>query len=309
MSDLAAVCGVDLGGTKIEARLFDTNLTSLTSRQVETPQSSYGDLLEAVVAAVDWALEQSGEAEVPVGIGLPGLIDPRSGLALTSNIPATGKPLAKDIAQRVGQYVVTENDGKCFALSEANGGAADDHRTMLGLVLGTGLGGGICRDGRLAPGLNRIAGEIGHIALPAHVVQRYHLPIMDCGCGRQGCFETLLSGRGIQRIDNHLHGANRDARELVTAGIKDVFQVWYALLGELLHMVQLALDPDCVVLGGGLSNLPSVDLRAADALKSVTLPGQTEPAVKAARFGANSGSRGAALLALQDHEERQVHDA
>ena len=309
MPEKAAVCGIDLGGTKIETGLFDAGLLSLASRQIPTPQSSYGDLLSAIAGEIAWAIDQAGVAELPVGIGQPGLIDPRSGRALTANLPATGKRLAQDVAQRTGQPVTVENDCKCFALSEANAGAGAGHHTVMGLILGTGLGGGVCIEGTLSVGRNRVAGEVGHFALPATLAQRFNLPIIACGCGQRGCFETYLSGRGLTRLDEHVHGRLRRAPELAEARAEDVFAIWYGLLGELLHTIQLTLDPDCIVLGGGLSNLPGIETRAAAALAKRALPGLAAPEIRVARFGTSSGVRGAAMLALHDHDERSATHA
>lgn len=303
MPDRAAVCGIDLGGTKIETKLFDERLSPLGSRQAKTPHTSYEDLLDAVLTEVDWAMEQAQSTRLPLGIGLPGLIDARSDLALTANIPATGKPLARDLSDRIGRTVVIENDCKCFALSEAVRGAGAGHHSVVGLILGTGLGGGHCIDGTLFEGRNNVAGEVGHISLPAHLVQRFDLPIVDCGCGRHGCLETYLSGRGITRLDAHLHGKERSAPDLLAQAAEDVFDIWYELLGELLHNIQLTIDPECIVLGGGLSNLPGIETRAADALAACTLPSLIPPEIKLARFGANSGAEGAAILALQKENE------
>ncbi len=307
------VCGIDLGGTKIEAKLFDADLKPSVSKQIATPHSDYDTLLKSIKTVMDWARQRSGNAEIPIGFGLPGLLDRKTGIALTCNIPATGKTLAADVARIAGRPVAMDNDCKCFALSEANGGAADRQSVMFGLILGTGLGGGVCHDGMLSQGLNRVAGEVGHFSLPASMLQEQALPILPCSCGRVGCFETLLSGRGIRRLDRHFNACDRQASELIHASKKNdhgairVVDTWFALLGELLHTIQLMVDPDCIILGGGLTNIANIESRARKSMRNMALASLRLPNIRTAHFGTNSGSRGAALLALQ--HEMQKKDA
>jgi predicted NBD/HSP70 family sugar kinase/fructoselysine-6-P-deglycase FrlB-like protein len=297
---------IDLGGTKIEACLFDARLETLERRRSATPDS-YPALLDALVEAAGWLRTQAGGA-LPVGVGLPGLIDPRTGVSLTANLAATGHTLAADLSARLGQEVPVGNDCKCFALSEANGGAGEGFSTVFGLILGTGIGGGVCRDGRLVMGYNGLPGEVGHIALPAQLIAAHGLPVLPCGCGRAGCYETLASGPGLERLARHLAGVEAAPARIAAgaaAGEADmaaVFAVWLDLLAELLHTVQLTVDPDCVVLGGGLSRIEGLPARLAEAFARRHLPGVRAPAIVAARHGDASGVRGAAMLARQAWE-------
>ncbi|WP_299949951.1 ROK family protein [uncultured Ruegeria sp.] len=302
----AAWGGIDLGGTKIEATLFDSNLTALASRRIPTPRQSYADLLEALTAEITWLRVASGQPDLPVGIGIPGLIDPITGQSVTANLPANGMPLGNDLKARNGGFIRLANDCKCFALSEAIGGAGEGYHTVFGLILGTGLGGGVVVDGALLPGPNVLAGEIGHAALPAPIMARYNLPILPCGCGRQGCFETFLCGTGMTRLAKTLAGAPLTAPEVVAATAQGdetaahILDVWLQIAGELLHSLQLHIDPDCIVLGGGLSNIEGLEHNLADALASVALPGLRAPLICKPKFGDSSGARGAALLVRPD---------
>ena len=304
MSDTSAPScgGIDLGGSKIEAALFDGTLTPIATRRIATPQDSYSDLLDALGGEVAWLRAQARQPDLPVGVGVPGLIDPNTGLSVTANLPANGKPLGADIKARIGGPIQLANDCKCFALSEALDGAGHGHRTVFGLVLGTGIGGGVVVDGSLLPGPNVLAGEIGHAALPAPLVTQHKLPILPCGCGGQGCFETLLSGAGMERLSDSLTGRHRTAQEIVAAARRNdaaashVFEVWLLIAGELLRSLQLHIDPDCIVLGGGLSKIEGLQHALADALAWTALPGLRAPMICKPRFGDSSGARGAALL-------------
>lgn len=301
--DLPCAGGIDLGGTKIESTLFDAGMTALAARRRPTPRGTYAELLDALEAEVAWLRDTARRSDLPVGIGIPGLVDPISGVSLAANIAANGHALAPNLAARVGGQIISANDCKCFALSEARGGAGQGYRRVFGLILGTGLGGGLCQDGRLELGLNGLPGEIGHYALPAHLVAGHGLPLVACGCGRTGCTETLISGTGVARLAAAVLGEAREAPAL--AAVPDdpsnarVLAIWAELAAELLHTIQLHIDPDCIVLGGGLSNIAGLETRLAAALDRVALTGLRRPAILKPVFGDSSGGRGAALLAIQ----------
>ncbi len=303
-----AAIGLDVGGTKIEATLFSDDMTGLDSRRIQTPQGSYEDLLDTLYAEVARLRQQTGAAGLPVGIGIPGLVDPESGVSVCANLVANEHRLSHDLASRVGGHVVIANDCKCFTLSEACGGAGHGHARVFGLILGTGLGGGVCQDGRLELGRNGLPGEIGHCALPAHLVSEYSLPLVTCGCGRTGCMETLISGTGMARLCHVLTGKARTAQEIARVPENPdnahVLAVWAALAAELLHAIQLHIDPDCVVLGGGLSNIAGLEIHLANALKLCALPSVHLPVIVKPKYGDSSGGRGAALLALQTDERK-----
>ncbi|QDL53684.1 ROK family protein [Rhodoferax aquaticus] len=294
---------IDLGGTKIEACVFDPQLQALQRQRRATPHGSYAELLDAIVQQCLWLQTQAGNAQLPIGIGIPGLIDRRSGLSTTANLAAMGRPLQADLSARLGRHIAVENDCKCFALSEAQGGAGQGHGVVFGLILGTGVGGGVCTQGELMLHHNGLSGEVGHIALPAQCVAQWGLPVIRCGCGRTGCYETYVSGPGMTRLCKHLTGQALSAPEIVQGNahgdplLQSVFGVWVSLLCELLHTVQLVVDPDCVVFGGGLSRIPALAEHVARAFPSHQLSGLRAPHFTSATFGDSSGVRGAAILA------------
>jgi predicted NBD/HSP70 family sugar kinase len=299
------VCGgIDLGGTKIEATLFDAALNPLDKRRLPTPTTGYEALLDALVSEINWLRDCAGQLNLPVGIGMPGLVDPTSGVSVTANLPANGRMLARDLSDLAGGRIITANDCKAFALSEASGGAGAGYARVFGLILGTGLGGGFCRDGVLDLGANGLVGEVGHFGLPAHLVAKYDLPLVTCGCGRIGCFETLVSGTGLTRLANSLGGVNADGAQIVTAAASGdtrmgkVFEIWMCLTAELIHTIQLHLDPDCIVLGGGLSQVADLDKLLTTRLQQVILPSVRAPKILKPQFGDSSGGRGAALLVM-----------
>ncbi|MEZ5824980.1 MAG: ROK family protein [Geminicoccaceae bacterium] len=297
--------GFDIGGTKIEATLFDTDLQPIRTSRCRTPRESYDELFRTLVETIAEVRASSGQPDLPVGLGFPGLVDPLTGEAMTSNLPATGRPIARDLKNAVGGTVVAENDCKCFALSEANGGSGKGSGSVFGLILGTGLGGGMCHHGKLLSGLNNIAGEIGHFAVPAHLFVKHGLPLRVCGCGRTGCFETLVSGTGLVTLCRTFSSEDCEVPEIAEraaagdAEMVGVMNIWAELAGELLHTLQLHLDPEVIVLGGGLSNIAGIELKLAEALERAALPALRRPAIRKPAFGDSSGGRGAAILALE----------
>jgi fructoselysine-6-P-deglycase FrlB-like protein/predicted NBD/HSP70 family sugar kinase len=292
--------GIDVGGTKIEACLFDERFRPLERRRVETARGTYEDLLDCIAAEAKW-LDQRAGFVVNIGVGLPGLVDHQSGRSLTSNLPATGKPLRADLIARLNRKVTMANDTKCFALSEANGGAAEGSQTVLGLILGTGVGAGVVHRGRLVLGHNDLPGEIGHIGIPGTFTARYHLPRLPCGCGRSGCYETLISGPGIVRLADHLGLPGQTPEQIARAAhagdeqAGSVQRLWISLLAELIFTAQCTIDMDCVVLGGGLSLIPDVDKQLAAMFRARAMGGR-DVRFAVAEFGDASGARGAAML-------------
>ena len=300
--------GIDLGGTKIEACLFDSELEPVLSRRIATPATSYTELVDAVIDQYHWLRARARtdlglRGALPLGIGIPGVIDRQSGLSKTANLPANEMPLRDDLTRRLGFAVPIENDCKCFALSEATGGAGAGYATVFGLILGTGCGGGVCHHGRLVTGRNGLPGEVGHIGLPAHHPALRALPALTCGCGRIGCFETLVSGPGMRALALHLTGTGTSPEEIAFGAAGGdpamclVFDTWLDVLCELVHTIQLTNDPDCIVLGGGLSRIAGIVGRLTDRFARHRLQGVEAPEFLAARFGDSSGVRGAAILA------------
>lgn len=297
----ATACGaIDLGGTKIEACLFDAETRPLRSRRSATPTEA-GALLDALEREARWLAAEAGEPRLPLGLGLPGVVDPRTGEALLANLPATppgGGDVARALARRLGRPVVAGNDAVAFAVSEARGGAADGARAAVGLILGTGVGGGYVLDGRPAPRHAGLSAEIGHVGMPAAALARHGLAPARCGCGRTGCVEAHIAGSALARLAGLPTGrAVGEALAAGEPGAARAVAIWADLAGEALRTLHLLLDPEVIVLGGGLSLLPNAAERLSAALERHRLGPARLPAIRLARFGDASGARGMALLA------------
>jgi len=292
--------GIDLGGTKIAAQVFDPRWRLQHSKQITTP-ADYAGLIAALADMVEWSDGISGGA-LPVGIGAAGLIRPGDGTAFAANLPTAGHPFPTDISRAIGRPVTYLNDSRALTLSEAVLGAAQGYRTVVSLILGTGVGGGVAVDGHLIPGASQTGGEFGHVAASAALVTQFDLPLVPCGCGRTGCIETLISGAGLSRIGQVTMGLTLDAPTLVARRADDpaaqrAWDIWCALTADLIRNLILTVDPDCIVLGGGLSQIPGIatDLEAATA--QAHLSGFPIPPIRLAEGGATSGARGAAYAA------------
>ena len=295
--------GIDLGGTKIGTQLFDDNWAVVARQRVDTPQD-YDTLVATVAAQIGWGLAQTGD-NTPVGIGAAGLINPADGLALTANLPATGHPFPADIAMAAGQPVTYVNDCRALALSEAVFGQGKDHRTVMALILGTGVGGGISVDKRILQGPTLTGGEFGHTAAPADLVVRHNLPILQCGCGRMGCIETYIAGPGLSRLAAHMTEQDVTPKQIAQARHGDmagVWAVWCELTASLLHTLTLTADPDVIVLGGGLTCIDGMVDDLTTAASATQFAGFGMPPLVLAQGGDTSGARGAAYSAWQDHQ-------
>ena len=289
--------GIDLGGTKIETRLFGQDWSVVDTRRTATPQD-YAALIREIEAHLRWV--RSIDAQAPIGLGSPGFVDRKSGKMTTANLPATGRMLPADIEKAFGESVVFLNDCRSFTLSEAILGAGAGFTSVMGLVIGTGVAGGLAVNGSLLPDHNGISGEFGHMPLPARLVKEHGLPIVRCGCGRMGCIETLLAGPGLVRLAAHCGKDEVDTRVITTdPGFADVIDIWEALAGGLIATLMAALDPDCIVLGGGLSKIPDLAGRLGRATDLTLLPGTRTPEIRIAEGGPESGARGAALAAIE----------
>ncbi|WP_045393224.1 ROK family protein [Falsirhodobacter sp. alg1] len=295
---------IDLGGTKIEARLFDAGLNSLQTRRIDTPTTSYAAMMEALCAQIDWLLEQSGQADLPVGICVPGVIDPESGIAFAANVPITGENPGQTLAHRYGREFPLENDCMALALSEANGGAGEGYSSVVGLIMGTGVGAGFALSGSIPMRHGGIAVEIGHIGMPADILARHGLPVSPCGCGRKGCMERYVAGSGLGRLSEWLTGTAVAGPEVVSraaagdARMAMVLDVWTELAVECLLTLQLTLAPQCIVIGGGVSRMPGLVERLQAALAVTDFGALRLPQLRIAEHGDSSGARGMALLAV-----------
>ncbi|HEY2226513.1 MAG TPA: ROK family protein [Xanthobacteraceae bacterium] len=292
--------GVDLGGTKIEVIALDDGGRTLLRRRVPTPVGDYDGTLNAVAELVLSAEKELGKAAT-VGVATPGAISPKTDMIKNSNSTAlNGKPLDRDLASRLARPVRLENDANCFALSEAVDGAGADARVVFGVILGTGVGGGIVIDKQLLVGRNWIAGEWGHNPLPW--VGDSERPGAPCYCGKAGCVETFLSGGGLVREYVAHTGLRASAEDIALAASAGNQQARACVgayrdrLARSLAAVINLIDPDAVVLGGGLSNIPLLyDALPALVARHAFSESIDTPIVQA-KHGDSSGVRGAAWL-------------
>lgn len=298
--------GLDIGGTKIELVSCDASLAIRHRQRIDTPGRDYEAFLDAVCGLVLEADRRLGGAPAPVGIGMPGVTDPRSGEQISSNVPAlNGRRLLPALQERLTRPVVLGNDCQCFALSEAQGGAAEGRDSMFGAILGTGAGGGYCVSGRLIRGYNGLAGEWGHWSVPAGLLARHRLPLLDCPCGLQGCLERYVSGPGLALLYRQLGGPELDAAAIAAraaageAGARRCLDMHLDLLGHGLAGLVLALDPHAIVLGGGLSKLAHLYAELPAAVGRHLFRGAHVPPILPPLFGDAGGARGAALLVRQ----------
>lgn len=292
--------GIDLGGTKIEAQVFAPDWSLAARNRWPTPKD-YPALVTAMADAIGWC-EAQGGAGLPVGISAAGLVNPATGLALTSNLPATGKPFPADIAAAVARPVAWINDCRALTLSEATLGAARKADPAVGLILGTGVAGGVVTGGRLLPSPAATGGEFGHFALAAAPLVAHGLPILPCGCGRLGCAETYLAAPGLARIATHVTGQAHSPETIVAGratnpGFARAWDIWLDLATEFLVTLLLTIDPEVIVIGGSLSRAPGLTDDLSRRLARATLAGFPIPAIRLAEGGDASGARGAALHA------------
>lgn len=291
--------GIDLGGTKIEGVLLDSSGREQIRKRVPTPRGEYVDILAAVASLVR-ELEATSAADCTVGIATPGSLN-RQGLLRNSNtVELNGKPLLADLQETMQRPLRISNDANCFTLSEAHDGAAAGHSNVFGVIIGTGTGGGIVVNGHVLDGSNRIAGEWGHNPLPWP--EPSELPGPPCYCGKNGCIETFLSGPALSAHFHELSGQSVSAVDIVLRADRGedkaerMLQIYERRLAKALASVINVLDPQCIVLGGGLSNVqrlynhvPAIwgDYIFSDSVNTLLLP---------PRFGDSSGVRGAAWL-------------
>jgi len=290
--------GIDLGGTKIEVAALDHDGAILLRRRIATPAGGYEPTLDAIAALVEAAEAELG-AQASVGIGIPGVISPATGVVKNANSTLlNGRPLDRDISARLEREVRVANDANCFALSEAVDGAGKDRRVVFGVILGTGCGAGIVVERRVLEGRNRIAGEWGHTPLPWMRPEEYPGPA--CWCGQRGCLETLISGPGLA-ADCDGPGA-RDASGIPARAAAGDGRAKAALarhvdrLARGLAMVIDILDPDVVVLGGGLSNMPHLTVELPALIRRYVFTDVLDTPIRRNAHGDASGVRGAAWL-------------
>ena len=290
--------GIDLGGTKIEAAVLDGAGRFVARRRVPTPRD-YAASMEAIADLVDQLETDTGQTFDRLGLGIPGSPSPATGLIRNANSTwLNDRPLGRDLEHRLGRPVRLANDANCMALSEATDGAGAGARSVFGVILGTGCGGGLVLDGRLIEGANGVAGEWGHIPLPNPTSDE----ATTCWCGRRNCLETWLSGPGLARDHAAVTGHILSALDLIAAARSGDAGAQVSLarhrdrLGRALGMVVNLFDPAVIVLAGGLSNAPEIVDDALDALRPHVFSDVVTTRITTAAHGDSSGVRGAAWL-------------
>lgn len=291
--------GVDFGGTKIEAAAIDAAGRVTARTRCGTPRS-YDEALAAVADLVEEVEKTAGRCD-RVGIAAPGSVSPRTGDIRNANSTwLNGRPFGEDLERRLGRAVRLANDANCLALSEAVDGAGEGSRVVFAAIIGTGCGGGVAFEQRLVDGMNGIAGEWGHTPLPW--TGPAETPGPDCWCGLNGCLETYVSGKGFERDHRGATGLRLTAQEIIVQARRGEKEACAALdryvdrLGRGLAMIVNILDPDVIVLGGGMSNVTELYDRLPQAIEPYVFSDVFETPVLKAMHGDSSGVRGAAWL-------------
>src|SRR5215469_1748726 len=298
--------GVDLGGTKTEALALDDTGHELRRIRVPTPQQDYPGTVRTIAALVQ-DLEREVGAQGTVGVGIPGTIVAATGLVKNANSTwLNGQPLQRDLSKALDREVRCANDANCFAISEATDGAAVGAEVVFGVILGTGCGGGVVVQGALLTGPNGLAGEWGHTALPWPTADEWPGPA--CYCGRHGCLETWISGPAFERDFQRVTGRSLRSAEIVAAASGGDPEAGAALerledrIARGLSTVVDIVDPDVIVLGGGLSRIDRLYSGGISTrLRDYGFGGGVEAPIRRNLHGDSSGVRGAAWLWPMEH--------
>ena len=292
--------GIDLGGTKTEIIALADDGEVLKRQRADTPAGDYAGSIRTIVTLVD-SVEKELGMRGSVGIATPGAISPATGLMKNANsVCLNGQPLDHDLADALGREIRLANDADCFALSEAVDGAAAGAVSVFGVIIGTGTGGGIVINGRLLSGPNAIAGEWGHNPLPWP--NATELPGHQCYCGLQGCIETYLSGPGLARQHQQHYHQSLTPAEIVLRAEQGDAQADHTLSGyedrlaRALASIINVIDPEIIVLGGGVSNISRLYDNVPSIWQQYVFSDRVDTRLMQARFGDSSGVRGAAWL-------------
>ena len=292
--------GIDLGGTKIAGVALSPDGDEVAANRVPTPRHDYAATIAAIADLIE-RLEQEAGAAGTIGVGIPGSLSPRSGVMQNSNsVWLNGRPFHRDLEHELARQVRMANDANCFALSEAVDGAAESANCVFGVILGTGCGGGIVIDGTCVSGPRSIGGEWGHTPLPWSEPGEHPGP--QCWCGRLGCMETWVSGTALARDHLEQTGEELAGEDVVALATQGNTQAMATLdrhatrLARGLAMVVNIIDPDIIVLGGGLSNLPHLYEKVPGLMEPYVFADHCDVRIVAPRHGDASGVRGAARL-------------
>ena len=296
--------GLDIGGTKTEFAVFDNSFNLSRGHRVATPTRDYGQFIGFIHELISVADRKYGPAEF-IGIGLPGFRD-HCGRSFSVNVPCINERNVEEELERVlHRPVAITNDGRALVLSEVNGGSGHGKDPAVGVILGTGAFGSHFIGGAVRGGKDGIAGEWGHSSIAATVRERHNLPLYSCGCGKRGCVETYVSGRGLSRLHSHVAGVELPS-ERVIAGMRagdthcmQTFDIWLDCVASCFAQLVLQINPEIIVVGGGLSRTDELYSRLPALLPQYLLAGIPLPEIAPAKFGDASGVRGAAIYAVQ----------
>jgi fructokinase len=291
--------GLDVGGTKLEIIAIDRSGNEVLRHRVPTPRGSYEGTVESVRALVTDAEQRVGPSTV--GIGMPGAISPATGLVKNANSTwLNGRPFGRDLSAALGRDVRLANDANCLALSEATDGVAAGRSPVFAVILGTGVGGGLVVDGRVVTGTNAIAGEWGHNPMPYPTTAEWPGPA--CYCGKTGCVETLLSGPGLERDYMQESGTRLTALEIAAAAsagntcARETLGRYEHRLARAVSAIVNIVDPEVIVLGGGVSNIDDLYEAVPRLWKGFIFSDRVDTQLVRAKHGDSSGVRGAAWL-------------
>lgn len=306
--------GIDLGGTKIEVAVLDKFGEEIFRERAPTPTGDYEGTLKTIADLVQTAEITVNARGATVGIAIPGAVSPKTGLIKNSNsLCLIGHPLDKDLSKLLNRTVRLANDANCFALSEATDGAGKNCEVVFGAILGTGVGSGIVVRGTVVSGRNLIAGEWGHNPLPWMREDEYPGP--TCYCGRKGCIEMFLSGPALEREYGKVSGKKKTAEEISELlgqgdGVAEqLIEIYEDRLARALISIINILDPDAIVLGGGVSNIDRLYRNVPKAWEKYMFSDVLDTVLLKAKFGDSSGVRGAAWLWPESASSAENSDA
>ena len=283
--------GIDLGGTKIEAALLDEHFVVIKRKRIPTPQNNYSQILNSILSLVLDISENV--SSFSLGICTPGAISKQTGLIKNSNTQCLiGRPLKEDLENKLGKKISMENDANCFTMAEATLGSAVDYGLVFGVILGTGIGGGIVIDKKLHLGRTNIAGEWGHHTL--------HRNGNSCYCGKMGCVETYLSGPSLENQWTKLTGKSQSLPEILSNINNEIGKKWKDEFLEnfgygLANVIDI-LDPDAIVLGGGLSNIDFLYTSGKDSVHGKVFSDLVDTPILKNKLGDSAGVFGACMI-------------
>ena len=289
--------GIDLGGTKIESVLLSWDRKEVHRERVPTPAGNHYDLIRKAVHEQIRTMAEKipGYSDFSIGIGIPGAVNKETGLVHNANTTCLiGKPFQSDLETLCGKTIAMENDANCFTLTEALEGAGKGYGMVFGIIMGTGCGGGICMNGNIWSGANGVAGEWGHFSMDPGG--------RSCYCGNRGCIETKISGSGIEAAFFERFGRQLKTRDIVEGfrqndePCKAIFNQFLDYFGRALGGLVSTLDPDVVVIGGGLSNIDEIYTTGVEQVRKYAFHKNIKTPILKNRLGDSSGVIGAALL-------------